>query len=430
LETNNTPKKPVAPKTPGTATPKAPTAPRKTASAPKAPATARATTAKAPATPKTASATKAKTATTAKASAPKATAPKTATPKATAPKTATPKATAPKTATPKATTTEPKVAPKPASASAPATTPVQPKVKPSVKKTPTQATASMNKEEALQSMSSHGSFTEADKKLLENHYQSNANIAKAKKKVKKPKIYQENAGLKGAKNVAGSNFFGNSASKIQGAKARAKASSNKGFKKPKKKRNSILSIIIVAVIFVALAVGTYFVVSNMNQDTGHITATDINIEQQIDSTQEIFSTPVTNYSFGDTIDRGLKLSNSADKIGVYVAFKMEVKEVVGNQRLEIDINANPNLAGGINNWTTATLNDGTVYYYYNGILEADESRALFSSYTLLTDSLNTAVMSGRTVEVTVTINVLQEGASFSSADTMWQQAPSTWKNQF
>ena len=460
METTNTPKKPVATKTTAT-TAKIPATPRKTAAAPKVPATARTPTAKAPSATKNASKTAGSTAKTtpakpasstakttpakpASAAATKTTASKTASAatKATAPKTAT-KATATKTPSATSKTTAPKnvaipkakaqpsvEVPKVKTTSAPKKAPSI-KAKSTVKKTPTQATASMNKEQALKSMTeTQKKFTQSDREFLENYYKSNAKISKAKKKVKKPRIYKEDASLQGAKGVSSASFFGNSITKLQNARARA--SSGKGFKKPKKKLNSVLSIILVVVIFLGLAVGTYFVVSNMNKDKGHITVNDIDFEEKSYDTQKLFDEPVNDYQLGSDIDRGLKVRNTSDGIGVYVVFKMEVKEIIpgSDDRVDIDINVEPSLAGGFNNWTVGEVN-GVTYYYYNGVLEPDKKVVLFSKYKLLSGgTLNNSDMNGRKVEVTVTYHVLQEDASFGSADVMWQNAPAHWKNLF
>lgn len=280
-----------------------------------------------------------------------------------------------------------------------------------------------------------GVYTKEHQELLKDFEYSNKRIRDKKRSIRKPYISQSNPLLKGAKGLGAMIFTGLIMAPIVVAR-KLYIAYKKSAKKNKSKRKLLLLLLLLLLIFGSLATGTYFIINNVIQNQSSITEDDIFIPEN-DFNE--FMLPVIDYMYGDKVERGLRLYNTARRVDVYVAFKMEVQEELENgTTTDIDLKAIPVLPGNdvgtleTSLWIGNTLNSGTTYYYYKDTLKSDgNSLTLFRSYDveiIPTSSLQVDDLAGRKLQVKVTIYAIDASSKSNittSSSEVWKEMPAT-----
>ncbi len=342
-----------------------------------------------------------------KASTPKASTPKSAAPKASAPKTATPKASAPKASAPKASAPK-STAPKTATPKASAPKASAPKASAPKSTAPKTATPKATPKTAVPKPTApKPAGQEANAQNIVNA-QNVANVNENVESAKQAELSQK-VGDGGASNVK------------------------------KKRRNRIIIYIIIALLIIALAVGSYFLVTSLtNNDVPPMAEIELTDPEGSGSVEEglTFQIPVTDYVWGEIIDRGIAVSNISEA-DILICFKIEIYDETKENLIE-KIKASIPALEQSRDWTISktvqeVVNGKTVtsvYYYFNDLIKGNTEMDLFTEYVVNADAQTQGEYANDTVSPVVTvqyINATKDSLNSAEGDC-WIQAPREWRD--
>ena len=208
---------------------------------------------------------------------------------------------------------------------------------------------------------------------------------------------------------------------------------------PQKKKNAkkLIFLLVLLVLVAAIAVTAALVIPNLlnNEQEPDLQLTNPDATGSTEVGELDFVRPVTDYTMGDTIDRGIGIQNTSD-VDILVCFKLEIYDEQ-NGTTPISMDATPTVDRF---WRQSnvveTLEDGTqinsVYYYYTNVVESNSAvLPLFSEYIVNADSSTSNSYANGTVypRVTVQYTVASNEGLDGATEECWQESnlPSGWR---